>query len=96
MSAGIESDAQECPSYDDALELSQCRAGGLLSLTGDVHASNLPVAVAGFDCENRLEAILAFVDVAPVFDGAGHRLRLDPRALAVLLGWLDRQKSLMR
>jgi putative redox protein len=31
-----------------------------------------------------------------VFDGAGHRLRLDPRALAVLLGWLDRQKSLMR
>jgi putative redox protein len=31
-----------------------------------------------------------------VFDGAGHRLRHDPRAIAVLLGWLDRQKSLMR
>jgi putative redox protein len=24
--------------------------------------------------------------------GAGHRLRHDPRAVAVLLGWLDRQK----
>jgi putative redox protein len=31
-----------------------------------------------------------------VFDGAGHRRRHDPRAIAVLLGWLDRQKSLMR
>lgn len=26
--------------------------------------------------------------------GAGHQLRHDPRAVAVLLGWLDRQKSL--
>ncbi|HTH07708.1 MAG TPA: alpha/beta hydrolase, partial [Ilumatobacteraceae bacterium] len=25
--------------------------------------------------------------------GAGHRLRHDPRAIAVLLGWLDRQRS---
>jgi len=25
--------------------------------------------------------------------GAGHRLRLDPRAIAVLLGWLDRQRQ---
>ena len=24
--------------------------------------------------------------------GAGHRLRHDPRAVAVLLGWLDRQR----
>lgn len=24
--------------------------------------------------------------------GAGHQLRPDPRAVAVLLGWLDRQK----
>ena len=29
-----------------------------------------------------------------VINGAGHRLRHDPRAVAVLLGWLDRQKSL--
>lgn len=27
-----------------------------------------------------------------VIDGAGHQLRHDPRAVAVLLGWLDRQK----
>jgi putative redox protein len=26
--------------------------------------------------------------------GAGHRLRLDPRAIAVLVGWLDRQRTL--
>ena len=24
--------------------------------------------------------------------GAGHRLRHDPRAMAILMGWLDRQK----
>jgi putative redox protein len=28
-----------------------------------------------------------------VLAGAGHRLRHDPRAVAVLLGWLDRQKA---
>lgn len=28
-----------------------------------------------------------------IVNGAGHRLRHDPRAIAVLLGWLDRQKS---
>ena len=28
-----------------------------------------------------------------VLHGAGHRLRHDPRAIAVLLGWLDRQRS---
>jgi putative redox protein len=27
-----------------------------------------------------------------IIDGAGHQLRHDPRAIAVLLGWLDRQK----
>ena len=30
-----------------------------------------------------------------VVAGAGHRLRHDPRAIAVLLGWLDRQRALM-
>ncbi|MCY7300968.1 MAG: alpha/beta hydrolase [Ilumatobacteraceae bacterium] len=29
-----------------------------------------------------------------LIDGAGHRLRHDPRAIAVLLGWLDRQRVL--
>ena len=28
-----------------------------------------------------------------VLDGAGHRLRHDPRAVAVLMGWLDRQQN---
>jgi uncharacterized protein len=28
-----------------------------------------------------------------LFAGAGHRLRHDPRAIAVLLGWLDRMRS---
>ena len=28
-----------------------------------------------------------------VVDGAGHRLRHDPRAMAVLMGWLDRQQN---
>lgn len=27
-----------------------------------------------------------------VLEGAGHRLRHDPRAIAILLGWLDRQR----
>jgi putative redox protein len=26
-----------------------------------------------------------------MIQGAGHRLRHDPRAIAVLLGWLERQ-----
>jgi putative redox protein len=29
-----------------------------------------------------------------LIEGAGHRLRHDPRAIAVLLGWLDRQRTL--
>ena len=29
-----------------------------------------------------------------IIEGAGHRLRHDPRAIAVLLGWLDRQRTL--
>ncbi len=28
-----------------------------------------------------------------IISGAGHRLRHDPRAVAVLLGWLDRQRN---
>lgn len=31
-----------------------------------------------------------------LIQGAGHRLRHDPRAIAVLLGWLDRQRHLLR
>jgi putative redox protein len=28
-----------------------------------------------------------------IIDGGGHQLRHDPRAVAVLLGWLDRQRG---
>jgi uncharacterized protein len=31
-----------------------------------------------------------------ILEGAGHRLRHDPRAVAVLLGWLDRQRHALR
>ena len=31
-----------------------------------------------------------------IVSGAGHRLRHDPRAIAVLLGWLDRSRNLRR
>lgn len=31
-----------------------------------------------------------------IINGAGHRLRQDPRAVAILLGWLDRQRFLGR
>ena len=31
-----------------------------------------------------------------LLQGAGHRLRHDPRAIAVLLGWLDRQRNVVR
>ena len=31
-----------------------------------------------------------------LLEGAGHRLRHDPRAVAVLLGWLDRMRSVER
>jgi len=30
-----------------------------------------------------------------LLEGAGHRLRHDPRALAILFGWLDRQKAVI-
>jgi uncharacterized protein len=28
-----------------------------------------------------------------IISGAGHRLRHDPRAVAILIGWLDRQRN---
>jgi putative redox protein len=31
-----------------------------------------------------------------IISGAGHRLRHDPRAVAMLLGWLDRQRNGVR
>jgi putative redox protein len=31
-----------------------------------------------------------------IISGAGHQLRHDPRAVALLLGWLDRQRAAIR
>jgi putative redox protein len=30
-----------------------------------------------------------------IIDGASHQLRHDPRSVAILLGWLDRQRNLI-
>ena len=30
-----------------------------------------------------------------LLQGAGHRLRHDPRAVAILIGWLDRQRNVV-
>jgi len=46
--------------------------------------------VPGSDTRQLAEAHGA-ADVR-VLDGGGHRLRHDPRAMAVLLGWLDRMR----
>lgn len=58
-----------------------------------LHGSEDPV-VPSFDARVLVDAHgsaeLRFID------GAGHRLRHDPRAIAVLLGWLDRQRHLLR
>lgn len=58
-----------------------------------VHGSNDEV-VPSFDARVLVDAHgsaeLRFIE------GAGHRLRHDPRAIAVLLGWLDRQRHLLR
>jgi pimeloyl-ACP methyl ester carboxylesterase len=56
----------------------------------------LLVVHGSIDDEVPLSDARVLVDAAPgselrVITGAGHRLRHDPRGVAVLLGWLDRQ-----
>jgi putative redox protein len=57
----------------------------LLVMHGDDDES-VPVADARVLAEAHGSAELRLVA------GAGHRLRHDPRAVAILLGWLDRQR----
>ena len=57
----------------------------LLVMHGDDDES-VPVADARVLAEAHVSAELRLVA------GAGHRLRHDPRAVAILLGWLDRQR----
>ncbi|CAB4600169.1 unannotated protein [freshwater metagenome] len=58
----------------------------LLVMHGDDDES-VPVADSRVLAESHGSAELR------VIEGAGHRLRHDPRAIAVLLGWLDRQRA---
>jgi putative redox protein len=56
----------------------------------------LLVVHGSIDTEVPLSEARVLVDAAPgaelrIITGAGHRLRHDPRGVAVLLGWLDRQ-----
>ena len=59
----------------------------LLVMHGEEDES-VPVADSRVLAESHTSAELR------VIAGAGHRLRLDPRAVAVLFGWLDRQRAL--
>lgn len=56
-----------------------------------VHGSNDEV-VPLLDARALADAAEGEVELR-VLVGAGHRLRYDPRAIALLLGWLDRQRS---
>lgn len=57
----------------------------MLVMHGDDDES-VPVADARMLAEAHGSAELRLIE------GAGHRLRHDPRAIAILLGWLDRQR----
>jgi putative redox protein len=54
-----------------------------------VHGANDEV-VTVLDARALADAAFAQVELR-VLPGAGHRLRNDPRAIALLIGWLDRQ-----
>jgi fermentation-respiration switch protein FrsA (DUF1100 family) len=54
-----------------------------------VHGANDEV-VTVLDARALADAAYAQVELR-VLSGAGHRLRNDPRAIALLIGWLDRQ-----
>lgn len=55
-----------------------------------VHGANDEV-VSVLDARALADAAFAKVELR-VLPGAGHRLRNDPRAIALLIGWMDRQK----
>jgi putative redox protein len=56
-----------------------------------VHGANDEV-VPVLDARALADAALGQVELR-VLPGAGHRLRNDPRAIALLIGWLDRQSG---
>jgi putative redox protein len=77
-----------------ARELDELRP---LALVGKVPPRPLLIVHGGDDTVVPLVEARALDDAADgrgelrVLSGAGHRLRHDPRAIAVLLGWLERQ-----
>ena len=66
---------------------------------GTAHAARALLLLQGDDDEavpatdTRLLAEAHGSAELRIVTGAGHRLRHDPRAVAVLLGWLDRQRN---
>jgi putative redox protein len=56
-----------------------------------VHGANDEV-VPDLDARALADAAHGEVELR-VLSGAAHRLRHDPRAIAILIGWLDRQQS---
>ncbi len=76
-----------------ALELKEIRAIGCV---GQLPPRPLMIVHGSIDDVVPISDARAMADSADacelrVITGAGHRLRHDPRAVAVLLGWLDRQ-----
>jgi putative redox protein len=79
-----------------ASELEELRP---LALVGKVPPRPLLIVHGGDDAVVSVMEARALDDAADgrgelrVLSGAGHRLRHDPRAVAVLLGWLERQEE---
>jgi putative redox protein len=79
-----------------ARELREIRPLGLITKVPPrpillVHGANDEV-VPVLDARALADAAHAQTELR-VLPGAGHRLRNDPRAIALLIGWLDRQQS---
>jgi putative redox protein len=94
-SVGVVQDKDFPADFDSwARELREIRP---LALIGKIPPRPVLVVHGAEDDTVSLMDARALVDAADnlvelrVLSGAGHRLRHDPRAVAVLLGWLDRQ-----
>jgi putative redox protein len=70
----------------DAVAAAQRLDGRPLLVLHGIEDSDVPVD----DARALAEAGAPLAELRLV-QGAGHRLRHDPRAIATLLGWLDRQ-----
>lgn len=94
---GVIHDPSFPPDLDEwALELRETRPLNLIGKIPPrpillVHGANDEV-VTVLDARALADAADAQVELR-VLPGAGHRLRNDPRAIALLIGWLDRQSA---